>query len=320
MPKTAEANKFLWLNLNSVPKIAIAINLVLMWGCQVSESVTLNSPTITRKECETDAAFVYIPPGEFIQGSDRAERDYGYQISAQAITKPGQNLAAAEARLRKSRWFDKEDERQQISLPAVCISRNLVTNQEYQEFIIATKRQPPGISPADYQQQGFLVHPYTKVEEFLWKERIYPPGTENHPVVLISYEDAEAYADWKSQQTGATYRLPTATEWEQAARSNDGRYFPWGDRWQDNSTNWAGSKLNYTSAIASYPLSKSPYGVEDMAGNVFEYTSTLQQQNTRAMMKGCSWDDLPGFCRSAYQHTRPVTSKHILFGFRLIKE
>ncbi len=73
-------------------------------------------------------------------------------------------------------------------------------------------------------------------------------------------------------------------------------------------------------AIASFPLSKSTYGVEDMAGNVFEYTSTLQQQSTRAVMKGCSWDDLPGFCRAAYHHTRPISSRHILFGFRLVKE
>ena len=59
-----------------------------------------------------------------------------------------------------------------------------------------------------------------------------------------------------------------------------------------------------------------------MAGNVFEYTSTLQQRGdlTVAVMKGCSWDDLPGFCRAAYRHTRPVQSRHILFGFRLVLE
>lgn len=58
-----------------------------------------------------------------------------------------------------------------------------------------------------------------------------------------------------------------------------------------------------------------------MAGNVFEYTSTLKQQgvDTVSVMKGCSWDDLPGFCRAAYQHTRPIKSRHILFGFRLVK-
>ncbi len=59
-----------------------------------------------------------------------------------------------------------------------------------------------------------------------------------------------------------------------------------------------------------------------MAGNVFEFTSTLTSRNTDtvSIMKGCSWDDLPGFCRSAYRHTRPIQSRHILFGFRLVKE
>ena len=300
-------------------QIITSIILLLILGCQASESVSSNQ-AITRSECEQDEAFVYIPEGEFIQGSDHPQRDYGYQISAQAVTKKDEDIANAEARLRKSRWFDRETARQTVSIPAFCLSRNLVTNQEYQEFILATNYQPPGISEAEYQQQGFLVHPYTKVREFLWKDNKYPQGTEKHPVVLVSYKDAVAFANWKSQQTGAKYRLPTAIEWEKASRSDDGRYFPWGDLWQDNSTNWAGSKLNYTSAIASYPLSKSPYGVEDMAGNVFEFTSTFKWQGTRVVLKGCSWDDLPGFCRSAYYHTRPIKSKHILFGFRLVRD
>ena len=73
------------------------------------------------------------------------------------------------------------------------------------------------------------------------------------------------------------------------------------------------------SAIAEFPLSRTGEGVEDMAGNVFEYTSTLELRGLakRSVMKSCSWDDLPGFCRAAYRHTRPIESRHILFGFRL---
>ncbi|MGD1948913.1 MAG: SUMF1/EgtB/PvdO family nonheme iron enzyme [Leptolyngbyaceae cyanobacterium] len=57
-----------------------------------------------------------------------------------------------------------------------------------------------------------------------------------------------------------------------------------------------------------------------MAGNVFEFTSTVYGQGgqERAIMKGCAWDDLPGFCRTAYRHGRPTTYRHILFGFRLV--
>jgi formylglycine-generating enzyme required for sulfatase activity len=57
----------------------------------------------------------------------------------------------------------------------------------------------------------------------------------------------------------------------------DGRYFPWGNEWRDDATNW-GEKSGHTSAIGSYPLSRSVYEVEDMAGNVFEYTATFKER------------------------------------------
>ena len=297
---------------------AIAIALILS-SCNTSPQVN-SAESITREECETDANFVFVPSGEFILGSDRQERDFAYKISAQSIATEEKDLAEAESDLRKNSWFDRETSRQTASLDSFCLSRNLVTNQEYREFIRATNHPVPEISQAEYQEQGFLVHSYDKVKEFLWNDNTYPTGKAKHPVVLVSYEDALAYAEWKQETTGSNYRLPTAEEWEKAARGTEGKYFPWGNDWRDEATNAAVSGLNYTSAIATFPLSRSEYRIEDMAGNVFEYTSTLKQQDDLVVMKGCSWDDLPGFCRGAYFHTRPVDSKHILFGFRLVKE
>ncbi len=311
-------NKIRNLNQNKLTISWIIAITLAMGGCKAS--VTADSSDLTRAECEADPSFIFIPGGKFILGSDRPERDFGYSISAQAIANRSSSISQAEQKLRQVGWFDRETERQTATLPGFCISRNLVTNQEYQEFIEATNHRTPGITEAEYQQQGFLVHPYSKVKDFLWTKGTYPQNTPQHPVVLVSYDDALAYAQWKATQTKATYRLPTAEEWEKAARGTSGTYFPWGNDWRNEGTNAGVSGLNYTSAIASFPLSKSVYGVEDMAGNVFEYTSTFKQQGTRVVMKGCSWDDLPGFCRGAYQHTRPVDSRHILFGFRLAKE
>ena len=296
--------------------LLIAFTLIVS-ACQASQSI--GELNLTQAECEADSSFVFVPQGEFIRGSDRTERDFAYRISAEAIDSTPEGIKQAEKKLRQTGWFNRESDRTTVASASYCISRNLVTNQEYQEFINATNHHIPGITADEYQQQGFLVHPYTKVREFLWQNDTYPKGTAKHPVVLISYDDAIAYADWKAEQTGASYRLPTATEWEKAARGEEGDYFPWGNDWQPEGTNY-GHRLNYTSEVAAFPLSKSVYGVEDMAGNVFEYTSTLRSDNTRAVMKGCSWDDLPGFCRSAYSHTRPLDSRHILFGFRLVKE
>ena len=303
-------------NLNQYKhKITFLMAIALsVWGCH---SPSADSVEITRAECENDSAFIFIPSGEFIKGSDIQERDFAYNISARAIADTPQGITQAEQKLRKIGWFDREPSRQTASVSSFCLARNLVTNQEYKEFIEATNYRVPNITEAEYQQQGFLVHPYSKVKEFLWNGT-YPADTAQHPVVLVSYKDALAYARWKGKQTGKTYRLPTAEEWEKAARGEEGRYFPWGNDWLEEATNAQGD-LNYTSKIASFPLSKSVYGVEDLAGNVFEYTA-IESQNSFVVMKGCSWDDLPGFCRAAYRHTRPVDSRHILFGFRLVKE
>ncbi|NJL01553.1 MAG: formylglycine-generating enzyme family protein [Spirulinaceae cyanobacterium SM2_1_0] len=266
--------------------------------------------------------FVWVAGGAFILGSDRAERDYAYQISAEADAREPAEVAPRLASLRQRRWFEREPERQTRQLPGFCFGRHLVTNADYQAFIQATDHRAPGITADEYQAQGFLVHAYDKVRPYLWQADQYPAGEGDRPVVLVSHDDAIAFAAWRSRQDGVTYRLPTALEWEKAARGTDGRYFPWGDVWRDDATNWAGSGGLATSDSGEYPLSRSPDGAEDMAGNVFEWTATQRQRDTqvRAVLKGCSWDDSPGFCRAAYRHTRPVASRHILFGFRLLRE
>lgn len=291
------------------------------WAIAACGSVSGGTP-MTRDRCEAQPGFVFVPAGEFIAGSDQAERDYAYRISAEAIADSPDEVATAEQNLRDRRWFEFEGDRRRETLEPFCIQANLVTQQDYAEFVAATGHRNPGITATEYEVQGFLVHPYTDVEPYLWREGTLPEGLGNHPVVLVSYDDAVAYAEWRGSQDGVVYRLPTANEWEKTARIDDGRYFPWGHEWQADATHWAESNPYGTSAIAQYPLSQSPYGAEDMAGNVFEYTSTLRTRDseTFAVMKGCSWDDLPGFCRAAYEHTRPVDSRHILFGFRLVLE
>ena len=305
--------------LNLWTKLSIVGFMSFMLGCQNGSS---GSASVTQETCEAQAGFIFIEGGEFLMGSDRPERDYAYRISAEGRADTPEEVPEAEAGFRKRGWFDREPERQTANLPAFCLGQNLITNADYQRFVQATGHESPGISAADYQEQGFLVHDYSLVEPYIWQGDRFPAGQEMHPVVLISYEDAVAYVDWRSQADGASYRLPTAMEWEKAARGTDGRYFPWGSKWRNEATNWSKHGPYGTSAIATYPDSQGPYGTEDMAGNVFEYTSTLVEKDAghEVILKGCGWDDYPGFCRAAYQHDRPVDAKHILFGFRLVLE
>lgn len=288
---------------------------------QVDFGIAPAAAEMTRDNCEVHSGFAYVAAGDFIAGSDRTEREYAYRISAEGFADSPADVAAAEAGYRRRGWFDREPEQRTVNLPAFCMSENLITNVDYQVFVRATGHRSPGISAEDYQTQGFLVHDYSEVVPYLWNEDAYPPGQGQHPVVLVSYEDALAYAQWRSTRDGVSYRLPSDLEWEKAARSSDGRYFPWGSEWRNDGTNWAKNGPNGTSAIATFPASRSPYGIEDMAGNVFEYTNVLVDKSPpEVILKGCAWDDYPGFCRAAYEHDRPLTARHILFGFRLVLE
>lgn len=232
-------------------------------------------------------------------GSTPAEREYAYALDKN-VTRP-------------YGWYEKEV-RKTSRTGTFCIDRLLVTNAQYKSFIEETGRPELYISSAAYQKQGFLVHPYSKVEDFIWRGGSFPPGRDYHPVVLVTFDDAQAYCAWKGKKVARPYRLPTEEEWEKAARGTDGQIFPWGDKWQPEYLS-SGDRFGYTTAVDRFPGGMSPYGLYDMAGNVFEWTSTPWEKN-KAVLKSCSWDDLPGTCRTAMRHGRPVQSKHILIGFR----
>jgi len=97
----------------------------------------------------------------------------------------------------------------------------------------------------------------------------------DHPVVYITWEEAQDYARWLAQATGEDWRLPTEAEWEKAARGTDGRIYPWGDHWSQGRANVGRSGPSTITPVGSYPRGASPYGVQDMAGNVWELTSTI---------------------------------------------
>lgn len=245
----------------------------------------------------------HVPVGEFWMGSTKQEREYAYRLDQEVTRAYG--------------WYEKESRRRAKTGP-FCMDRYLVTNSDYKKFIDETGHPEPFISPEAYKKQGFLVHPYQKVEEFLWQASRFPAGRENHPVVLVSLHDAMAYCAWKGEKTKRKYRLPTEAEWEKAARGTDGRIFPWGNQWNPDHLN-SGERFGTTTSVDRFPEGKSPYGLYDAVGNVFQWTATAWNGN-RFVLKGCSWDDLPGTCRAAMRHGRPPQSKHILIGFRCVSE
>ncbi len=140
-----------------------------------------------------------------------------------------------------------------IFVPRFAIGRYPVTESEYQVFVAETGHEPP----------------------YHWQDRRYPAGRANHPVVNVDWFDAMAYCAWLAERTGLPYRLPTEAEWEKAARGTDGRDWPWGNEFRPSSCNTREAGFRTTTPVGIFPDSASPFGAQDMAGNVWEWCSTL---------------------------------------------
>ena len=256
-------------------------------------------------------AVVAVPAGPFVVGSDRAEREAAYRLDESAY---GHDVT------RRQGWYENEPRRGRAETAAFHITATPITNAQYAEFVAATGYPAPGVDRATWASYG-LIHPYERTRRFAWTGRRPPAGRGDHPVTLVSYDDAVAYAAWLSERTGATWRLPDEREWEKAARGTEGRVFPWGNVFDPGRLNSHDAGPFDTVPVGSYPQGASPFGLLDAAGQVYEWTATPAGDGRRRIVKGGSWDDKGcGICRPAARHSRPRGLKHILIGFRLVRE
>jgi formylglycine-generating enzyme required for sulfatase activity len=181
-------------------------------------------------------------------------------------------------------------EKERRYLPAYRIMKFPVTVGQFRKFGAATGATMP--SPPEW---GWL---------------------ENHPMVKVSWHDAMAFAAW------AGLTLPSADEWEKAARGNDGRMYPWGnDRDATKCRNSAlGHKAGGTSAVGQYPAGASPYGVQDLAGNVSEWCESVCSYRTSTrVLNGGNWNcsDTSDF-RVDDAHSMEPSYYNELIGFRCV--
>ena len=201
-----------------------------------------------------------------------------------------------------------------VVLPAFEIDQYEVTNAQYKQFNDALGRRSP-----DH-----------------FRSRTYPAGKADHPVTFVTWNDAHDYCQWAGK------RLPTQEEWEKAARGNDARIFPWGDGFDINAANtplrWSAlGEEGDTTPAGSFEKGRSPYGLYDMSGNVWEWTqswyqpypgSTWESENygeKYKVLKGGSWWDCsfyecgisaPVYNRSFFQKR----TKNASFGFRCARD
>jgi formylglycine-generating enzyme required for sulfatase activity/predicted Ser/Thr protein kinase len=271
-------------------------------GKKITKKVYKNDSGYWEAEYSDGIIMVYIPPGEFKMGSD-----------------------------------DDDDEKppHTVYLDGYWIGKYEVTLGQYKAFITG----------AGYKDLPSWVSQYSP--------------KDNHPVVMVSWYDANAYCQWLSKKTGLTFKLPTEVQWEKAARGTDERKYPWGETLPSGKTaNFADKKLSlkykrynkrykladknvddgyaYTAPVGSYPQGVSPYGLLDMAGNVWEWCGDWYSYNyyksspyknpigpksgTYRVFRGGGWDYNAKRLRCADRGGDKPSVSNGYLGFRLAQD
>jgi formylglycine-generating enzyme required for sulfatase activity len=157
-----------------------------------------------------------------------------------------------------------EDERPQhkVELAEFFIDRTPVTNAQFAQFLhSAGSKGADGERWYDTEDHDARIH---RRDGNWWADA----GYENHPAVEASWFGAVAYCAWAGK------RLPNEAEWEKAARGPDGRKYPWGHGPPDRFRAHFAAGWNQTRPVGSFPKGASPYGIQDMAGNIWQWVSS----------------------------------------------
>jgi serine/threonine-protein kinase len=191
-----------------------------------------------------------------------------------------------------------------------------VTNAEYAQFVKQSNHAPP--------EQWGSIKPAV--------------GQELLPVSNISYTDAVTFAEWRSKRDGVTYRLPTEEEWEYAARNGEkDNLYPWGNTWEAGRAAIQEAGVGAPQAVGTYPQGMNSWGVMDLVGNVWEWTSSkaslyggdpdkrmAQFQDWIVIRGGCYASSVkgsfpPGPVSSTIRTWVAPNFKNPYLGFRLVK-
>jgi formylglycine-generating enzyme required for sulfatase activity len=280
--------------------------------------------------------FVKVPAGSFSTGTGAEE------------------IPALTEQFGESEWYEYEIEvpRHEIELGTYYLARYPVTVAQFGVFVEAGGYREPSYWPEaravgvwrDGQVKGWAEdvprdHPYDFGEPF---------SLPNHPVVGVTWYEALAYGRWLTEQLQAwertaepirrllceeswQVRLPTEAEWEKATRGTDGRIFPWGDEAVPERANYGDTSIGSTSAVGCFPGGGSPYGVLDMAGNVWEWCHSLYKpypydpddgrEDPRAngprVLRGGSFYNLERNVRCAFRYWYDPNVKFRDWGFRI---
>ena len=276
----------------SVSFLSIGLILAVLAACDQSSASSVPPEDM-----------VLIPAGQFIMGTNSKE--------ANTDQKPAHT----------------------VYLDAFYIDKHEVTNAQYEKFILAggyKKREFWTEEGWNFIQKfQFDADEWHQIETPLQYGENSVSTEPDHPVIGVSWYEANAYAAWAGK------RLPTEAEWEKAARGTDGRIYPWG-----NETDF--SKLSYfphvvkVQTVGSFGNGASPYGVLDMAGSVWEwcadwYNESCYPQGSRKnptgpddgeyrVLRGGGWDSIRLQLRTSYRYYDKENRRAYNIGFRCVQD
>jgi formylglycine-generating enzyme required for sulfatase activity len=219
-----------------------------------------------------------------------------------------------------------------VSVNQFAMGRYEVTVGEYLRFVRATDRHAP-----EWQEAGSKYNFQTGTESH-YKNLGSALTKKDHPIVGVSWNDATAYTEWLSLQTGQSYRLPTEAEWEYAARAGSNTKYWWGNEIGSNKANcWqkqCGDHFEYTAPVGSF--APNQFGLYDTVGNVWEWSCSEYENRYKGKEKYClsknraksdslfvlrggSWDFNAGWTRSSDRGRDSRAGHGGFYGFRLAR-
>ncbi|MBI5880112.1 MAG: SUMF1/EgtB/PvdO family nonheme iron enzyme [Chloroflexi bacterium] len=196
----------------------------------------------------------------------------------------------------------------EVNLPAYRIDKFEVINADFKKFADAT---------------GYKTESEKSGDTDTWLS--YAKSKDQNPVVKVSWNDADAFCKWAGK------RLPTEQEWEKAARGADGRAYPWGNDFDPKKANSKEGGVRATTVVGSYGAGASPFGVQDMAGNVSEWTASepavypggartgkIFTPGTR-IVRGGGWFDTKEYVSAFVRNSGVLSAANDDLGFRCAK-
>ncbi|HYF64690.1 MAG TPA: SUMF1/EgtB/PvdO family nonheme iron enzyme [Herpetosiphonaceae bacterium] len=260
-----------------------------------------------------------IPTGDYLQGS--TDQDLAHLDALCAQFTSG---------CTRDNFTDEQPQRH-ITVDTFWLDVNEVTNRDFQVFVRTTGYT----TTAEVNQRSSIWNDQDKRSDVVdfanWK---HPGGPQtditailDHPVVHVSWYDAQAYCEW------ANKRLPTEAEWEIAARGPEGLAFPWGNTWDPSLANIATGTAVGTRTVGSYPDGRSPYGVHDLLGNAFEWVADWydplayqgegvvnplvnNDQSHERVRRGGSWASMSGWSHGSWRSSAAPDLTNNVMGFR----